>query len=46
MCIGPKILDHVLALDGDAPVGFQTPAGAYGPELILDVAGGEREDVV
>ena len=34
------------ALDGDAPVGFQTPAGAYGPDLILDVDGVEREDVV
>ncbi len=34
------------ALDGDAPAGFQTPAGAYGPDLILDVEGVEREDVV
>jgi len=34
------------ALDGEAPVGFQTPAGAYGPDLILDVEGVEREDVV
>jgi len=34
------------ALDGDAPTGFQTPAGAYGPDLILDVGGVEREDVV
>jgi len=34
------------ALDGDAPVGFQTPAGAYGPDLILEVEGVEREDVV
>jgi len=33
-------------LDGDAPTGFQTPAGAYGPDLILDVPGTEREDVV
>jgi len=33
-------------LDGDAPTGFQTPAGAYGPDLILDVEGVEREDVV
>jgi len=32
-------------LDGDAPPGFQTPAGAYGPDLILDVDGVEREDV-
>src|SRR6056297_1276898 len=34
------------ALDGDAPTGYQTPAGAYGPDLILDVEGVEREDVV
>jgi short subunit dehydrogenase-like uncharacterized protein len=34
------------ALSGDAPTGFQTPAGAYGPDLILDVEGVEREDVV
>lgn len=33
-------------LDGDAPTGFQTPAGAFGPDLILDVDGVEREDVV
>jgi short subunit dehydrogenase-like uncharacterized protein len=32
-------------LDGDAPTGFQTPAGAYGADLILDVDGVEREDV-
>lgn len=32
-------------LDGDAPAGFQTPAGAYGPDLILDVEGVHREDV-
>ena len=30
--------------DGDAPVGYQTPAGAYGPDLILDVEGVERTD--
>ncbi|MFB6142924.1 MAG: trans-acting enoyl reductase family protein [Halorientalis sp.] len=33
------------ALDGDAPPGFQTPAGAYGPDLILAVEGTERFDV-
>ncbi|GGN86265.1 MULTISPECIES: hypothetical protein [Haloarcula] len=33
-------------LDGDAPTGFQTPAGANGTDLILDVDGVEREDVV
>jgi len=33
-------------LDGEAPAGFQTPAGAFGPDLILDVDGTEREDDV
>ena len=32
-------------LDGDAPTGFQTPAGAYGADLVMDVEGAEREDV-
>jgi len=32
-------------LDGDAPTGFRTPAGAYGADLVLDVEGAEREDV-
>jgi short subunit dehydrogenase-like uncharacterized protein len=33
-------------LSGNVPPGHQTPAGAYGPDLILDVEGVEREDVV
>jgi len=33
------------AHDGDAPTGFQTPAGAYGPDLVLAVEGVERFDV-
>ncbi|MFD1587039.1 saccharopine dehydrogenase family protein [Halorientalis brevis] len=33
------------ALDGDAPAGYQTPAGAYGADLILDVEATAREDV-
>jgi short subunit dehydrogenase-like uncharacterized protein len=37
------IAERVLA--GDVETGFQTPAGAYGPDLILDVDGVEREDV-
>jgi short subunit dehydrogenase-like uncharacterized protein len=32
------------ALSGDAEPGFQTPAGVYGPDLILDVDGVEREN--
>lgn len=31
-------------LDGDAPAGYQTPAGAFGPDLILAVEGTERTD--
>ena len=31
-------------LDGEAPTGFATPAGAFGPDLILDVDGVERTD--
>jgi short subunit dehydrogenase-like uncharacterized protein len=31
-------------VDGDAPAGFQTPAGAFGPDLILDIEGVERTD--
>jgi short subunit dehydrogenase-like uncharacterized protein len=31
-------------LDGDTPAGFQTPAGAYGADLILAVDGVERTD--
>jgi short subunit dehydrogenase-like uncharacterized protein len=31
-------------LAGDAPPGYQTPALAYGPDLVLEVAGVERKD--
>ncbi len=31
---------------GHAPVGFQTPATAYGPDLILEIEGTKREDLV
>lgn len=30
---------------GPTPAGFQTPAGVYGPDLVLDVDGVEREDI-
>jgi len=33
------------ALAGQAPVGFQTPARAYGADLILEIPGVMREDV-
>ena len=36
------IAQRVLA--GDSPTGFQTPAGAYGPDFILDLPGVRRED--
>ncbi|QLH80275.1 saccharopine dehydrogenase family protein [Halosimplex pelagicum] len=29
---------------GEAPTGFHTPAGAFGPDLILDIEGVERTD--
>ncbi len=32
-------------LNGDAAPGFQTPAGLYGPDFILDIAGTRREDL-
>lgn len=32
-------------LDGNAPTGYQTPAGAFGPDLVLDVRETTREDV-
>lgn len=33
-------------LGGEAPVGFQTPATAYGPDLVLEAPDTRREDVV
>jgi short subunit dehydrogenase-like uncharacterized protein len=33
------------ALGGEARPGFQTPARAYGPDLILEFPGVERQDV-
>jgi short subunit dehydrogenase-like uncharacterized protein len=40
---GLAVVEHVLA--GDAPPGFQTPALAYGPDLVMAVPGVQREDV-
>jgi short subunit dehydrogenase-like uncharacterized protein len=34
------------ALTGDAPTGFQTPAGAYGPDFPLDLPGVRRDDLL
>ena len=33
-------------LGGDVTPGFQTPSTAYGPDLIFDVDGVVREDIV
>ncbi|MFB6091288.1 MAG: trans-acting enoyl reductase family protein [Halobellus sp.] len=37
------VLEEVLA--GEAPTGYQTPASAFGPDLVLEVPGVERVDV-
>jgi short subunit dehydrogenase-like uncharacterized protein len=37
------IIERILA--GEAPAGFQTPATAYGPDLVLGLKGVVREDV-
>jgi short subunit dehydrogenase-like uncharacterized protein len=34
------------ALAGDAPAGFQTPAGAYGADFALELPGVRREDLL
>ena len=34
------------ALGGQAPVGFQTPSGAYGADVILEIPGVTRSDVL
>jgi short subunit dehydrogenase-like uncharacterized protein len=39
-----KIAERILA--GHAPRGFQTPAKAYGADMILEIPGVTREDVV
>ena len=33
------------ALGGEAPPGWQTPASAYGPDLVLALPGVSREDL-
>ena len=33
------------ALDGEAVAGFQTPAKAFGPDFVLDIAGVTRVDL-
>ena len=36
------VVERVLA--GDAPVGYQTPAKAYGADFVLDIEGVTRTD--
>jgi short subunit dehydrogenase-like uncharacterized protein len=38
-----KICERIM--NGNAPVGFQTPAKAYGAEMVLEIPGVTREDV-
>ena len=38
-----EVVRRVLA--GDAPPGFQTPAKAYGPDLVMEIGGVTREDL-
>jgi short subunit dehydrogenase-like uncharacterized protein len=38
-----EIVRRVLA--GDAPPGYQTPAKAYGPDLVMEIGGVTREDL-
>jgi len=33
-------------LAGDAPVGYHTPASAFGPDLVLEIPGVERVDLI
>lgn len=41
--VAVDVLSH--ALDGDITPGFQTPAMAYGPDLVLETEGVRREDL-
>jgi len=45
LTVGTALETASRALDCDAPAGYQTPAGAYGADLILDIPGTERVDV-
>ena len=45
LTVRTALLIATKVLGGEAPAGYQTPAGAFGPDLILDVPGVERVDV-
>lgn len=45
LTVATSLLITQKVLSGKAPVGFQTPAGAFGADLILEVEGVERQDL-
>ena len=46
MTMRTSLLIAKKVLEGQAPKGFQTPAGAYGENLIMEIEGVRREDLV
>lgn len=44
LTVETAILATQRVLDGDAPVGYQTPAGAFGPDFVLEIDGVRRID--
>ncbi|RLM57296.1 saccharopine dehydrogenase [Halobellus sp. Atlit-31R] len=46
MTVRTALLIAEKVLDGEAPTGYQTPASAFGPDLVLEVPGVERVDLV
>ncbi|MFD1598289.1 saccharopine dehydrogenase family protein, partial [Halobellus rarus] len=45
LTVRTALLTATKVLDGGAPAGYQTPAGAFGPDLILEIPGVERVDL-
>ncbi|RLM89632.1 saccharopine dehydrogenase [Halobellus sp. Atlit-38R] len=45
MTVRTALLVAEKVLDGEAPAGYQTPASAFGPDLVLEVPGVERVDL-
>ena len=45
LTVQTALLTATKVLDCEAPAGYQTPAGAFGPDLILEVPGVERVDL-
>ncbi|SEO25179.1 Uncharacterized conserved protein [Halogranum amylolyticum] len=44
LTVETALLASERVLDGDAPVGYQTPGGAFGADFVLDVEGVRRVD--